>query len=284
MNKQLSKNILITGVATGIGYGCAVEFIKRGYQVFGSVRKIEDASKLREEFGESFIPLIFDVTDQVQVDAAVVKVSDLIGDVGLACLINNSGIAMGGPLMHQSMEEIEYHFQVNVMGLIRVTKAFLPLLGARENHKAAPGKIINISSVAGRFAQPFVGAYVGSKHAVEGMSHSLRRELLIYGIDVVIIGPGAVKTPIWDKGINMEPYMDTIYGPILKEFAKSAKEGCKNGLSVAYLAQNIVNIFENPSPKSRYPFVPQKFKSWTLPMLMPDRVIDRMIKKMFRIK
>lgn len=280
VKKSTSKNILITGVSTGIGHGVAQEFLTRGYRVFGSVRNAEDASRVQAEFGDSFTPLIFDVTDQVAVDRSVTKVEQMIGSEGLAGLVNNSGIAIGGPLQFQTMDQIEAHFQVNVIGLMRVTKAFLHLLGARENHSYAPGKIINISSVAGKFAQPFVGAYVGSKHAVEGLSHSLRRELLMYGIDVIIIGPGAVKTPIWDKGINMKPYMDTPYSRFLEGFAKAAKKGGENGLSTDYLGREIVTIFEKSRPKTRYAYVPQRWKNWTIPRLLPDRIIDRMIKKM----
>ncbi len=126
--------------------------------------------------------MVFDVTDQEAIGQALNKVTEQLTTKSIFCLVNNSGIAIGGPLQFQELEEIEHHFQVNVIGLMRVTKAFLPLLGAQENHTSSPGKIINISSVAGKVATPFVGAYVGSKHAVEGLSHSLRRELLIYGL------------------------------------------------------------------------------------------------------
>ena len=193
---------LITGVSTGIGYESLKALIGKGYYVYGSVRTQGDADRLKEEFAQGFTPLIFDVTDQEGVDRAVTQVTADIGDKGLSCLVNNSGIAIAGPLQHQSIGDFENQFQVNVIGLMKVTQAFLPLLGVRENHPVQAGRIINISSEAGKFAQPFAGAYVGSKHAVEGLSHSLRRELLIYGIKVIIVGPGAVKTPIWHKGIN----------------------------------------------------------------------------------
>ncbi len=275
----MKKHALVTGVSTGIGYESLKALVSRGYHVYGSVRKQEDADHLKGQFGESFTPLIFDVTDQVGVNQAAAKVFADIGDTGLDCLVNNSGIAIGGPLQHQPIEDFENQFQVNVIGLMRVTKAFLPLLGARENHDIAPGKIINISSVAGKFAQPFVGAYVSSKHAVEGLSHSLRRELLIYGIKVVIVGPGAVKTPIWDKGINMEPYKDTAYGKILKKFAEVAKKGGAEGLEASYLGGKIADIAEHKNPKLRYAFVPSSFTNWTIPRLLPHRWVDMFVKK-----
>ena len=273
------KYALITGVSTGIGYESLKALISKGYHVYGSIRKQIDADRLKEELPKGFTPLIFDVTDQEGVDRAVIQVTAEIGDSGLSVLVNNSGIAIGGPLQHQSMEEFESQFQVNVIGLMRVTQAFLPLLGAREGHPSEPGRIINISSVAGKFAQPFVGAYVSTKHAVEGLSHSLRRELLIYGIKVIIVGPGAVKTPIWDKGINMEPYSDTAYGSILKRFAKEAKKGGEAGLDASFLGLKIAEIAERSNPKLRYAFVPNSLTNWTIPRLLPDRWVDRFVKK-----
>ncbi len=275
------KNAVITGVSTGIGHAIAQTLIRDGYRVFGSVRSAPDAVRLSAEWGSSYVPLIMDVTDAPAVDAAAQQVKKLIGNEGLQCLVNNAGIAKGGPMQYQSMDEIEQHFQVNIIGLIRVTKAFLDMLGAQEGHPVPPGKIINISSVAGRLAQPFVGAYVGSKHAVEGVSHSLRRELLQWDIDVVIVAPGAVATPIWDKGIQLEQYMSTPYARLLKKFGKAAKDGGDSGLDVQLIADRVLRILQKDRPAIRHALVPQKFKNWTLPMLLPHRLLDRVIRRMF---
>lgn len=277
------KTVLITGASTGIGYGCVREFHQRGYQVIGSVRKQADADKLSNEFGDRFVPLLFDVTNPEAIQVAVQQVSALLGDnQGLAGLINNAGIALGGPLTLQPMTEVRQHFEVNVFGLVQVTQAFLPLLGARPNHPVAPGKILNVSSVSGKVGSPFVGAYVASKHAVEGLSQSWRRELLLYGIDVVLIAPGAVKTPIWDKGINPDPYNDTVYKTALHKFAQMARDSANQGLTIEYLGKRIADIFEKRKPKTRYSIVAQKFKNWTLPRLLPDRVLDGFFKKMIK--
>lgn len=278
------KNVLITGVSTGIGYATTEAFIKKGYRVFGSVRKEEDALRLKNDLGELFVPLLFDVTDDEGIEIGYKRVKEIVGDDGLYALVNNAGIAQGGPIQYQSMAEIKQHFDVNVFGVIKVTKTFLPLLGAVENHDGPKGRIINISSVAGRLGQPFVGAYVASKHALEGFSHSLRRELLIYGVDVIIIGPGAVKTPIWDKGIKMDGYKNTPYSKILEKFARSAKKGGEDGLSPDVLADNIVSIVESKAPKTRYAFLNDKLKNWNIPMMMSDRMLDGVIKKLFGIK
>ena len=188
------KHVLVTGVSTGIGYAAAQAFVLKGYHVYGSVRRQVDAEKTQRALGPQFSPLLFDVTDHLAIAEAAKKVEAEIGKEGLACLINNAGISTSGPLMLQPLDDIRRQFEVNVIGLFAVIQAFLPLLGAQRNASHPPGRIINISSVSGKIAAPFVGAYVGSKHAVEGMSHSLRRELQLYGIDVILVGPGPVKT------------------------------------------------------------------------------------------
>ena len=257
------------------------EFLKAGYLVFGSVRKQADADRLLKELGNNFVPLVFDVTDQLGVDAAVAEVEKHLDGKGLGGLINNAGIAYGGIIQYQPIEHIEQQFDVNVIGLIRVTKAFLPLLGAQENFTAAKGKIINISSMSGKIAFPFVGAYVGTKHAVEGISDSLRRELLLWGIDVIVVGPGAIKTPIWGKGIvDMTGYNDTPYGKILNRFAKFMRKSGEEGLTPEYLAQRIFNIFEKKKPKTRYSIVPgSNFMNFTIPTWLPARWFDKMVGK-----
>ena len=276
------KSIVITGVSSGIGLGCAAEFIKRGYQVFGSVRKQEDAGRVQGLLGASFIPLIFDVTDEVGILAAVQVVEAHLKGAGLSGLINNSGIAEGGPLQHVGMDTLRRQFEVNVFGLLRVTQAFLPLLGAREGHIGAPGKIMNVSSVAGKIAAPFLGLYAASKHAVEALSHSLRRELMLYGIDVVIIGPGAVATEIWDKAEGMEiPFKGTAYYNSLLKLRDYAKKEGESGLTIEEIGKQMADIFENPRAKTRYALLKGKFMKWTIPRLLPDRFVDWFIGKNF---
>ncbi|GAB3730089.1 SDR family NAD(P)-dependent oxidoreductase [Spirosoma lituiforme] len=272
--KPISKHILITGVSTGIGYGAARHFIDRGYTVFGSVRTPIDADRLQQELGESFVPLLFDVTDQDAVVAAARSLDERLAGSGLGGLINNAGIAIGGPLQDQPMATIRAHFEVNVLGLIQVTQAFLPLLGARDNHPVQPGRIQNISSVNGQVAIPFMGAYVGSKHAVEGLSHSLRRELVLFGIRVIIVGPGAVKTPIWDKGTDMSTYACTPYFPAISRFLKQVDASKNKGFSIDYLGKRIVDIHETAHPSIRYALVPGKLTGWVLPRLLPARTLD----------
>ena len=216
--------IVITGVSSGIGYGAAKEFASHGYHVFGSTRQMQDAARIKAEIGTNFTPLLFDITDGEAVKEAARQVEVITGKEGITGLINNAGIATCGPIMHQPLDEIRSQFEVNVIGQISVIQAFLPLLGARKSMRNKPGRILNISSVGGKLAAPFLGAYAGSKHAMEGISQSLRRELQLYGIDVIVIGPGAVNTSIWDKETvqDLSKYSQTDYAESLEAFQKYA--------------------------------------------------------------
>lgn len=282
--KPASKNILITGVSTGIGYGAAKQFIQSGYTVFGSVRTQADANSLQAELGESFTPLVFDVTDAEAIGRAAQFLTNQLAGSGLGALINNAGIAIGGPIQDQPMAVFRQHFEVNVLGLVQVTQAFLPLLGARENHPVRPGRILNISSVNGQVAIPFMGAYVGSKHAVEGLSHSLRQELVLFDIKVIIVGPGAVQTPIWGKGTDIRPYSHTPYYPAMKRFLKQVAAAEARGFSVDFVGKRLVAIHEAARPRIRYAIVPNKFVGWTLPRLLPARAMDWILGRISGLK
>jgi NAD(P)-dependent dehydrogenase (short-subunit alcohol dehydrogenase family) len=271
-------SIVITGVSSGIGYGAAKEFVRHGYRVFGSVRKGQDAERLRTELGSNFVPLLFDVTDREAVLAAAEEVGEALDGSGLAGLFNNAGTAIGGPLMLQPLEDVRAHFEVNVIGLVSVTQAFLPLLGAKRPRTHEPGRIVNVGSVGGKIASPFIGAYAGTKHAVEGISDSLRRELLPYGIDVIVVEPGAVRTEIWDKGASgAERYAGTDYAEPLARFGEYAEGLAKNGYSPAKFGELLREVFEKERPKTRYATVPRKFANFTVPRLLPDRWLDRLI-------
>ena len=284
--KNKSKNILITGVSTGIGYDLAKVFLKNSYIVYGSVRKQQDADRLSEELGENFHPLLFDVTDHAAIDKSAVLLEQEIGSEGLGGLINNAGLAVGGPFLDLDIEDFRYQFEVNVLGLVKVTQTFLPLLGARKNHSTVPGKIIQISSISGRMGMPFVSPYVGSKHAVEGISDSLRRELLLYGIDVVLIEPGPIKTPIWDKSLEpMNKFKDSAYYPIIQKSQKRfVNPSIKRGLTSAFTAGVIFKEFEKKKSRARVVLMAQKFKNWTIPSILPTRVFDRILGKVLGLK
>ena len=201
----MEKYVVVTGVSRGIGVGIARALLKRGYSVFGSVRKVADGDRVMAQLGEAFIPLHFDVTDPLAIAAAVEQVSAIVGKNGLAGLVNNAGINVTGPLMHLQLAEVRALFEVNVLGVIGVTQAFLPLLGARQGASHPPGRIVNISSVSGAFAAPFLGAYAGSKHALEAVTQAFRRELKMYGIEVCSIEPGFIRSDMFEKNAVQSP-------------------------------------------------------------------------------
>ncbi len=274
------KAVVITGVSSGIGRAAAEELADHGYDVFGSVRKAADAAGLQERFGARFFPLVFDVTDKAAVRVAAAHVAGVLGGRGLAGLVNNAGLGIGGPLMHQPLDEIRRHFDVNVIGALSVTQAFLPLLGAKLPQAHRPGRIINISSVGGKIAFPFLGAYAASKHALEAASDALRRELAIYGIDVIVIEPGAVSTAIWDKAEQEDVpsrYAGTDYGVIAARFQKGFIAGGRAGRPAEFIGRVIREALESPRPKVRYALPTNRLTGWIIPRLLPDRWLDRLI-------
>jgi NAD(P)-dependent dehydrogenase (short-subunit alcohol dehydrogenase family) len=210
------RSIVITGASTGIGWATAKVLIGRGFRVFGSVRKQADADRLKDEFGANFTPLLFDVTDEAAVLAAARNVREALNGETLAGLVNNAGVAVAGPVFELSVDEFRRQMDINVIGPVIATQAFGPLLGSDPTLKGPKGRIVMISSVAGKNGNPLMAPYCSSKHAVEGLSESLRRELMLYGIDVVIIAPGAVKTPIWSKAeqIDISAYQNSPYFPV----------------------------------------------------------------------
>lgn len=276
----MMKSIVITGVSTGIGYAATAVSIQRGYHVFGSVRKEADAVRLQAEMGAQFTPLVFDVTDKVGVQTAVSQVRATLGEQNLTALINNAGIVTPGPLMHMSSDSFRRQFAVNLFGLFDVTQAFLPLLGARKDNSGLPGRIINISSVSGKIAYPFMGAYAASKHALEAMSDSLRRELMLYGIDVILIQPGTTRTAITGKfASQLGQYAKTGYGELTAVLEKQLIEREESGLPVEKVVTAVIHALESPRPKTRYA-VPRKWLTgWFLPRWLPDRILDKLIAK-----
>ena len=275
------KKVVITGVSTGIGYSSAKILCDSGYRVFGSVRKQEDAEKITSEFGANFTPLIFDVTDSkgIQENAEIVK-GELIPGEALAGLVNNAGVAMGGPINLIDTDVFRKQFEVNFFGLIEVTKTFLPMLGAVKN-SMQQGKIINISSVSGRRAHPFVAPYTASKFAVEAFSDALRREMLLYGVDVILIEPGPIKTAIWDKvpDLDNNEFTGSDYEHSLRKFYKMFIEMGKKGFDADIIGNRVKEILQDPSPKTRHVITPNRFINFTLPGILPDRIFDKLIGK-----
>lgn len=275
------NKIVVTGVSTGIGNGILNYFISKGFHVFGSVRNKKDARKLKKIHKDSFTPLIFDVTKEKEIKSAANQVKKNLKNENILALVNNSGVAIGGPLLHQSTKDFEKQIDVNLNGMFRVIKYFAPLCGAKKSNKHKKGVIFNISSLSGKIAFPGLGAYTASKHGVEGLSHSLRRELLRYNVDVVIVGPGPIRSKIFDKTDKkfFASLKNTDYAKAGKAVLKRNKEMLKISLPPEEVGKLIYKALHNPNRKTRYTITPKKLMYWMVPSLLPDRIFDNFFKK-----
>ena len=275
------KSVVVTGVSTGIGWGTTKTLIQKGFRVFGSVRKTQDAERLQQEFGENFIPLIFDVTDEPAVQAAAQEVREQLHGQTLFGLVNNAGIAIPAPLIHQDTDDFRYQIEVNLISVLIVTKAFVRLLGSDRSLKGKPGRILNISSVGGVRGGPFLGAYVASKHGLEGFSETLRRELMLYGIDVIIVGPGAIATPIWDKAEQLDTslYAHTEYFESGQRVQKYMIEDGRRGYPPEKVGEVVWHALTTPKPRVRYAVIPGNAVKNFIQSLLPKRTLDNIIAK-----
>jgi hypothetical protein len=274
------KNVVITGVSTGIGWGTSKVLIANGYRVFGSVRKQADAERLQEEFGSNFVPLMMDITDADAIRFASGQVAATIGSSRLAGLVNNAGSVVSGPLLYLRPSEYRRQLETNMIGPLMVTQAFAPLLGTDKSRTGPVGRIVNISSSTARVALPLIGAYTASKWGLEGMSDALRRELMLFGIDLVIIEPGTVNTAMYDKGekADLSEFKATPYWEAIKHFGSYiVREARHSGLSPEQLGEAVHIALTAAKPKARYAVVPQRLKNWTLPRLLPTRMLDTVI-------
>jgi NAD(P)-dependent dehydrogenase (short-subunit alcohol dehydrogenase family) len=275
------RSVVVTGVSTGIGWGITKILLAKGFRVFGSVRRQSDADRLQREFGDAFTPLIMDVTDRQTVERAAAHVGSQLGSSTLAGLVNNAGVAVPGPLLHLPLEQLRRQLEVNLVAPVFVAQVIAPLLGADLARRGPAGRIINIGSTAGKIGIPFMGAYVASKHGLEGMSETLRREMMIYGIDVIMIVPGPVATPIWDKGEaeDLSAYEDTGYSVTLEHFRKFMIEDGRRGLKPERLGEAVYTALMAQWPKASYVVIAQRLKNWSLPRLLPKRIVDKLIAK-----
>ncbi len=280
MAEATARTVLVTGASSGIGWGTTRVLTKKGVHVFATVRKAADAQRLTESFAERVTPLLLDVTDEDAVNGAAEQVRVALHDQTLWGLVNNAGVSSAeGPLLHLDTEGFRQQLEVNLVAVHNVVRAFGPLLGADKSLAGGPGRIVNISSVGGKNGGPFLGAYVASKHGLEGYSETLRRELMLYGIDVIIVGPGSVNTAIWDKAEanDTSAFDGTDYGSSVRNFKQYLISEGRKGLGPEAVGKTVWRALTARRPNVRYAPVPNKLMNWTLPMLLPRRVVDRMI-------
>ncbi len=249
---QPARAVVITGAATGIGEACAQRLAAAGFHVFAGVRKTSDGLALQQRVIGQLTPILLDVTNAAQIAAAQAVVAASVGEQGLVGLVNNAGVAVGGPLEFLPLAELHYQMEVNVYGALAVTQAFLPLL------RRATGRIVNISSISGLASTPFVGPYAASKYALEALSDALRLELWPWGIRVVLVEPGTIATPIWQKALAMADRLlaqlpaaaHTFYGPVFP-FMRARLANTK-GIPADNVAKVIAHALTAQQPKARY--------------------------------
>jgi NAD(P)-dependent dehydrogenase (short-subunit alcohol dehydrogenase family) len=270
------RAVVVTGASTGIGEATTQRLAADGFSVFAGVRKEADGERLR---GERIEPVMLDVTEDATVAAAANTVEEAVGDAGLAGLVNNAGIAVSGPLEFLPVAELRHQLEVNVVGQVAVTQAFLPAI------RRARGRIVNIGSIGGRIALPLAGPYAASKFAMEAVTDTLRRELRPWGIEVSIIEPGGVRTPIWDRGTETAnrlleeapPELLDRYGSVIDAMRSQVAEIERDGLPPSGVADVVHEALTAKKPRTRYLVGSDARQRARAASLLPDRAMDRLI-------
>lgn len=279
------KSVVITGASTGIGAACALHLDKLGLRVFAGVRRQTDAEALKSKASSRLVAIALDVADSLSVSTAASAVAGAVGDAGLDGLVNNAGVVVTGPVEFLPLPELRRQLEINVVGQVAVTQAFLPLI------RAARGRIVNMGSIAGRLATPFSSAYGASKFALEALTDALRLELAPWGISVSIIEPGAVATPIWEKGMKngaamlaaAPPEALVLYAEALEAFKRNSEHAAKNAADPMDVARAVEHALTAAKPKTRYVVGRQARIGAAMALLVPDRMRDTMVAKAMRL-
>jgi NAD(P)-dependent dehydrogenase (short-subunit alcohol dehydrogenase family) len=279
------KSVVITGASTGIGAACALHLDKLGLRVFAGVRRQTDAEALKSKASSRLVAIALDVADSLSVSTAASAVAGAVGDAGLDGLLNNAGVVVTGPVEFLPLPELRRQLEINVVGQVAVTQAFLPLI------RAARGRIVNMGSIAGRLATPFSSAYGASKFALEALTDALRLELAPWGISVSIIEPGAVATPIWEKGMKngaamlaaAPPEALVLYAEALEAFKKTSEHSAKNAADPMDVARAVEHALTAAKPKTRYVVGRRARIGAAMALLVPDRMRDTMVAKAMRL-
>jgi NAD(P)-dependent dehydrogenase (short-subunit alcohol dehydrogenase family) len=279
-----SGAVVVTGASTGIGRATALYLDTNGFRVFAGVRKQADAESLAEQGSDRLTPITIDVTKEPSIKAAKDEVQRALGNDGLVGLVNNAGVGDGGPVETMDLDVLRNVLEVNLVGQVAVTQAFLPLI------RQVPGTIVFIASIGGRIASPFMSPYNTSKFAVEALGESLRQELAPWEIDVVVIEPGSIDTPIWSKGAetiddqkdSMSPTENRLYRRQLDRMEEVLTETASRGIAPEKVARVIHTAISTDNPKHRYLVGRDAKIAARLKGTLPDRtfkkLIDRQIK------
>ena len=275
--------VVVTGASTGIGEACALRLDRMGFSVFAGVRREADGNALEQKSSGRLTPVFIDVADEVSIASAVETVSAAVGDSGLAGLVNNAGIAVPAPIELVPLDALRRQLEVNVIGQVSVTQAFLPLV------RKAQGRIVNMGSIAGRLAIPFLGPYCMSKFAMEALTDSLRVELRPWGIKVSLVEPGRIATPIWGKGIAtgrglMKDRHNTLYGPLAAAIEGAVSKADGRGIHPDKVAEVVAHALTSRRPKTRYLVGLDAHIQATLANLVPDWLLDGLIMRQMGLR
>ncbi len=271
-----SSAFVITGTSTGIGRATALRLDAEGHRVFAGVRREADGEALRRDASDRLRPILLDVTDAGSIEAAVKSVEAEVGEAGLAGVVNNAGIGVGGPIEYLEIDDWRRQFEVNVFGPAAVIKAFMPLL------RRTRGRIVNVSSAAGRVSNPIIGAYCASKFALEALSDSLRVEVRGSGISVSVVEPGFIETPMLDKAKSetaeaiekLPPRGRELYENALRKFDATTDAFRKRAATPDAVAKAIQHALTAPRPKTRYTVGLDSKALTFLGWALPDRARD----------
>ena len=274
-----TRTAVVTGASTGIGEACAMRLDRHGWRVFAGVRKDADGERLKQQASDRLTPIMLDVTDEAQIAAAKEAVKAAVGEAGLAGLVNNAGIVVPGPVEFLTPQDLRQQLEVNVIGQMAVTQAFLPLI------RKARGRVVNIGSIAGRMATPFTGAYSASKFAMEALTDSLRMELRPWGIHVAVVEPGSIATPIWGKAQTTADELERnlpeegmrLYGEAFAAMRKAAKKFEEAGIPPDEVAKFVEHALTAKRPKTRYVVGRDAQIQRVLAKVVPDRVRDGLV-------
>jgi NAD(P)-dependent dehydrogenase (short-subunit alcohol dehydrogenase family) len=280
------KSVLITGASTGIGQTCAVDLAANGWRVFAGVRRPADGQAL-VQLNSAIRPVLLDVCDPASIEAAVGELGDELGKQGLQALVNNAGIVLAGPLEYLPAHAFEKHLQVNLTGAFRVTQACLPMLRQAVEGGCKTVRVLMMSSISGRVGTPMVGAYNASKFGMEGMSDAWRRELLPHKIDVILIEPGAIATPIWDKSkqgsAQLRPELgadcESHYCGLIRSLEIAVDKTEARAIPTQKVADKVRHALHSPRPRVRYLIGKDAKMGAFFQSLLPTRWLDRLISK-----
>ncbi len=272
MNTDQIRTVVITGASSGIGRACALHMDRLGWRVFAGVRRQPDALSLSAEASGRLMPLLLDVTHRLSITTAAKLVADSVGDAGLSGLVNNAGVPYGGPVEFLDLDEVRRLFEVNFFGVIAVTQAFLPLL------RLGRGRLVNMSSLSGLIASPFISPYTTSKFALEALSDALRVELHPWNIHVALIEPGPIDTPIWNKSLDIVADLRHrtpqeglhLYGTAIHNVERGLRP---HGIPAGTVARAVAHALTSRHPNTRYP-IGLDGKVVSVLRLLPDRLRD----------